>query len=170
METCYRESRITFEKQLRSSFGPRARDSSDLTDSSASEESSRRSTEHDRQLDGMLQSQLNSRAQHNPPESVPATDHSAVPWYRACALRVVSHRDFEFVVMFITIVNCVGLALYSPLQPPTHSCNVWMDTIGVHPRLYTLCPPSHDYKTLQLHVTLRIILPSGNPSLCLTDA
>ena len=130
LETCYRESRIAFEKQLRSSFGPRARESSDLTDSSASEESLCRSSEHDRQLDGMLQSQLDPRARHNPPESVPATEHLALPWYRACALRVVSHRDFEFVVMCITIVNCVGLALYGPLQPQTHPRNKWMDAIG----------------------------------------
>ena len=127
-----RESGRAFERQLQVTFGPRDRESSELTDSRPSGETERGSTEHDRQLDQLLQTQLDSRVQHIPRDSVRDNKRAVVPWYRAFAMQIVSHRDFEFIVICITIVNCVGLALYSPLQPPTNTRNMWMDVIGTY--------------------------------------
>lgn len=134
-ETCYRQSQISFAGQ----FLPRSKQSSEFTDSEKSEQPVRVSTEYDRPLEQLWQSQLQSqihladaRLQHLSDWSQPGVGAPLVlvPWYRAFAVRVISHRDFEFVVICITIMNCVGLALYRPLQPLTHPCNVWMDTIG----------------------------------------
>jgi quinol-cytochrome oxidoreductase complex cytochrome b subunit len=56
---------------------------------------------------------------------------SPSPWYQRGARAVVLHRDFELVIVVLTILNCIALALYSPLEPPTHINNVLMNQTGM---------------------------------------
>ena len=126
-DTHCRQSRNNFEEEQQSDSGPWDKELGYLTHSGPSDE---REGEHDRKFKQMLQTQLDSSVQDTP--EAPAPDLDRPPWHRAIAIRVVSHRDFEFIVICITIVNCVGLALYSPLQPPTNTRNMWMDVIGTY--------------------------------------
>lgn len=56
-----------------------------------------------------------------------------LPAWRQIAVNVVTHRDFESVIILLTVVNCFALALYTPLEPPTSLPNVLMERIGLIP-------------------------------------
>lgn len=94
----------------------------------------------DNALDALLQEQLDSvlklqatcpKPQAEVDEDAPNSHRIGLPAWRQIAVNVVTHRDFESVIILLTVINCFALALYAPLEPPTSLPNVLMERTGV---------------------------------------
>lgn len=46
-----------------------------------------------------------------------------LPWWQAAARRVASHPDFELAVVSLVALNCVSLAMFTPLKGADHPFN-----------------------------------------------
>ena len=86
-------------------------------------------------LDSLLQDQLGSvlkpQATKVQPGVEPNSQRIVLPAWRQIAVNIVTHRDFESVIILLTVINCFALALYAPLEPPTSLPNVLMERTGV---------------------------------------
>lgn len=86
-------------------------------------------------LDNLLEEQLcalqNPEVANEGFKDGPFTNAGDLPAWQRAATAIVTHRDFESVIIMLTVINCVALALYSPLSPPSSPANVFMERTGM---------------------------------------
>jgi hypothetical protein len=85
-------------------------------------------------LDNLIEDQLHELREPSQSDecntAARSQEVSELPAWRRAAIRIVTHRDFEAVIIMLTILDCFALAMYTPLQPPTNVYTVFMERTG----------------------------------------
>lgn len=83
-------------------------------------------------LNDLLEEALhNSDQEEDDSTCVQGQAERLLPAWQRASISVVTHRDFESIIIGLTVINCIALALYAPLGPRNCLPNVVMEQTGM---------------------------------------